>query len=252
MESAQNKVGYQSRHDTSDRERHDPELFQRAGHGDSTTAWKLALRYSKLANRQLGRYMAMCYGATVEDLRQQALIGIAEAARRYDPSRGSFVKTAKHGIRHSVIRYLIDKCNEIRVPVKSRDCYLKRERGDALEEKEERAADRAERIIEADFFGRRVPRIPADSAEGARLHECDPLEVLLMKERALSVRRCLSRLNPREQFVLRGMFYHGMQYKEIGAEMFRRGLTDRPLSREAVCQYRLRALKKLRAMMTET
>lgn len=225
-------------------------LSRRIRSGDLNAAWELAMLYRGLAARQVCSYLHIAYGADKDDLMQQAFIGLLETAFRFDPDRAPFDKAARYGIRHSILRYLIDCCNEIRVPVKSRDRLLQMRKGRTLSEKDERAAKRAQKILDAEFFSVHVSRIPARGTDRGRRHETDALNLLIREERAALVRKQLAALNPRERFVLEGIFFEDMSYEEIGLQLFRKGLTDKPVPKGSVNQYRFRAMNKLRRAMS--
>jgi RNA polymerase sigma factor (sigma-70 family) len=76
-------------------------LARRSAHGDDRAFAELARRYRGLimaVTRWPGR------GVTREDLRQEALIGLFQACRAHDPSKGSFGKLAGACVRNRVWR----------------------------------------------------------------------------------------------------------------------------------------------------
>jgi RNA polymerase sigma factor (sigma-70 family) len=46
---------------------------------------------------------------TVEDLRQEAWVGLLGASRRYDPNKGKFVTYAYHCVRGHIMRYIFKR-----------------------------------------------------------------------------------------------------------------------------------------------
>src|SRR3954447_13549059 len=78
----------------------DPTLAARAANGDSDAYAELARRYAGLI-RQATRHPA--YGLTREELRQEALLGLFEACRAYEPGgRHRFGGVATVRVRHRV------------------------------------------------------------------------------------------------------------------------------------------------------
>ncbi len=60
--------------------------------------------------------------AEQEDLRQEGYIGLCEAVRQYDPSKGvPFIHYAAFWIRHAMRRYISNCCSTIRLPVHARE-----------------------------------------------------------------------------------------------------------------------------------
>ena len=60
--------------------------------------------------------------AEQEDLRQEGYIGLCEAVRQYDPSKGApFIHYAAFWIRHAMRRYISNCCGTIRLPVHARE-----------------------------------------------------------------------------------------------------------------------------------
>ena len=61
--------------------------------------------------------------AEQEDLRQEGYIGLCEAVRQYDPSKGvPFINYAAFWIRHAMRRYISNCCGTIRLPIHSLAC----------------------------------------------------------------------------------------------------------------------------------
>jgi DNA-directed RNA polymerase specialized sigma24 family protein len=74
-------------------------LATRAASGDETAFAELARRYRPLLRHASRRPSA---GLDVEDLRQEALLGLYETCRRYDPAKGPFTALATRNVRQRV------------------------------------------------------------------------------------------------------------------------------------------------------
>jgi RNA polymerase sigma-H factor len=79
----------------------DEVLAQRAGAGDERAFGELARRYRGLIVYVTRRAPS---GLSRDDLRQEALIGLFEACRAHDPSKGAFAQMAGACVRHRVWR----------------------------------------------------------------------------------------------------------------------------------------------------
>jgi RNA polymerase sigma factor (sigma-70 family) len=75
-------------------------LATRAAAGDEAAFAELARRYRPLLRHACKRPPA---GLEVEDLRQEALLGLFETCRKHDPARGPFAALARCNVRQRVI-----------------------------------------------------------------------------------------------------------------------------------------------------
>jgi transposase-like protein len=75
-------------------------LAARAAAGDDSAFAELALRFRPLIGKAT---MLPPAGLDVEDLRQEALLGLFETCQRHDPRRGAFAALARCNVRQRVI-----------------------------------------------------------------------------------------------------------------------------------------------------
>lgn len=84
---------------------------------------KLLIQHTPLANAVAGRFTRS--GEPIEDLRQQAMIGLLKALRRFDPSRDvRFSTFAWITVSGELKRYLRDRSWRMRVPRHLQDDHL--------------------------------------------------------------------------------------------------------------------------------
>jgi len=84
----------------------------------------LALQHRDIAQTVAGN-ISRRTGHPKEDLEQNAMLGIIQAARRYSPDRGSFRPYARTYANGEVYHYLRDKGFLIKVPVSWRELYAR-------------------------------------------------------------------------------------------------------------------------------
>lgn len=196
----------------------------------------------KLANRYAGR------GEPLEELTQVAMLGLVQAAQRFDPDRGtSFSSFAVPTILGEIRRYFRDQCWAVRVPRPVHDLYLEIQRAqDHLTTELQRAPTvrelarklRAteEQIIEAQEGGMAYTAMSLDApersndADGWTLGDKvggddDRLELLEDRE---TVRDLLRQVPDRERTILVRCFYGNRTQAEIAKEL---GISQMHVSR---------------------
>lgn len=85
---------------------------------------ELAILHQDIADKVAGN-LSRRTGHPTEDLRQIAMMGIIQASRRYDPSRGKFRPFARAYANSEVFHYLRDKGFAIKVPPSWREIYAR-------------------------------------------------------------------------------------------------------------------------------
>lgn len=92
------------------------ELAKRIREGDSRAAEKLIRSNLRFVISVAKQYQNK--GLSLVDLVQEGNIGLIEAAKRYDETRGfKFISYAVWWIRQAIIRAITDQCRTIRVPM---------------------------------------------------------------------------------------------------------------------------------------
>jgi len=95
------------------------ELARLAAQNDDESRWRIALANVRLAmtiahaQHRRGTFP----GYPLDDMIQDAILGLYDAAEHYDPNRGSFSTCAVHWIMHRLRRSYADLWTDIRVPV---------------------------------------------------------------------------------------------------------------------------------------
>lgn len=196
----------------------------------------------KLASRYAGR------GEPLEELTQVAMLGLVQAARRFDCERGTrFSSFAVPTILGEIRRYFRDQCWAVRVPRPVHDLYLEIQRAQdhltielqrapTVRELARRLNATEERIIEAQEGGQAYAAMSLDAPE--RSSESDgwalgdtvggydtQLEVLEDRE---AVRTLLGQVPERERTILVRYFYGNRTQAEIAKEL---GISQMHVSR---------------------
>jgi RNA polymerase sigma-B factor len=196
----------------------------------------------KLAYRYAGR------GEPVEELVQVAMLGLVQAARRYDPERGNgFVPFAVPTILGEIRRYFRDQCWAVRIPRPLHDLYRQLQPArEELSAKLNRAptprelADHLDvsqhEILEALECGTAYSAISLDAPEsdsddgGRTIGEtvgADDDRIDLIEQRE-AVRKALAQLPARERRILVLRFYGERTQAEIADEL---GISQMHVSR---------------------
>lgn len=177
------------------------------------------------------------YGVPFEDLLGEGNLGLLEAARRFDPSRGvRFTTYAVFWVRKAILEALTRHTRVVRLP----NYQVRRNRS---------ARGDAARSNGATPTPRAVP-LDADSVDGTRgllatladPSATDPEARTIEFETTRELRLALSRLSPKERIVLHGRFGldggGSRSLQEVGQDV--------GLSRERVRQIEARAVERLR------
>ncbi|HUR74824.1 MAG TPA: SigB/SigF/SigG family RNA polymerase sigma factor [Sporichthya sp.] len=207
---------------------------------------QLVQRYGRLATSCARRYVAR--GENEEDLRQVAYVGLLEAMRRFDATRGvSFEFFARPTILGHLRRHFRDSRRWVRIPRRLQELAAEaKEAREVLSAQHYRAptltelaehlgADEcevAEALAADQFFAPASLDAPvsSDDAEGAcrgdLLGAPDPRLDLVVGWTALSP--LIDRLPPREREILISVFWHDETQAVVGARV---GISQMQVSR---------------------
>ncbi|GAB4367776.1 MAG: RNA polymerase sigma factor RpoD/SigA [Acidobacteriota bacterium] len=232
--------------------RGDPEAFESLVAANLSFVVKVASEYRNL-------------GLPLEDLLNEGNLGLIEAARRYDPSKGTkFITYAIWWIRKSILKALAEQVNVVRVPtyqmkkireLREAEKVLREELGRApdrgeLSEKLEVPIKKVDQVMQVrsremsidDTIGREQKTPVSDFLvdEGRESPESE----LLKREGTELVTVALEMLNEQERHVVKHRFgLDGcpvLTLKEIGEQM--------GVSRERVRQIETQAKERLRRL----
>jgi RNA polymerase sigma factor for flagellar operon FliA len=213
---------------------------------------------------QLARRVAatMPHSIDIGDLVQDGVIGLIDAAHRFDESRGiKFETFAERRIRGAMIDALRKDAWPRGVRRQRRELEAAREALRRETGSEPSLADLAARVgTDEARLGRTIVRISTIESTSMLSSPDGPLEVMLpdvclppetpspdrayeSSETRLRVRRALQTLPPRERKVI-GLYYYGdVTMKQIGAEI---GVNE-----SRVSQLHARAIKRLRVVLAD-
>ncbi len=206
-------------------------------------------------------------GLPLEDLLNEGNLGLIEAARRYDPSKGTkFITYAIWWIRKSILKALAEQVNLVRVPtyqmkkvkeVRETEHTLRKELGRRPERHEisDRLSVSVKKVDQVLQVNTREMSIDDTIGKEKKTPVSDylvdrdadsPEEWVLRREGTGLVTRALAHLNEQEKVVIRHRFgLDGcpiLTLKEIGEKM--------GVSRERVRQIETQAKQRLRRMFT--
>jgi len=202
--------------------------------------------------RKIARRVPRSFGR--DELESAAMLGLTEAALRYDSTRGEpFVAYAAKRIRGAVL-------DELR----RRDALTRRRRAEArklsevtreLEARHGRKATveelgaelgmSTEEVHDAQTRLQAPTLVPLDDVRDAPSAQVSrPIdEQVELRRRSTALRSALDKLGKRELMVLSMYYQEGLTQKEIGAVF--------GVSESRICQLRTRALRTLRGAMQE-
>lgn len=204
---------------------------------------------------KIARQMSYRLPATVsrEDVDSAALLGLTEAASRYDASRNEpFMAFAKKRIRGAVLDHLrrIDhlsrRSRQDARRVMDAARRLEAERGRPVNEREV-AVDMGisvEDVRSAYHSLRAATTVRLDDSEEAMLgiHFETPTEVVERQQRRTALLHALEGLERRTLMIIALYYQEGLTLSEIGQIL---GVTE-----SRVCQLRTQALRELRSKLT--
>ena len=241
-------------------------LAQRIKQGDQSASDKLIKANLRFVISVAKQYQNK--GLSLVDLVQEGNIGLIEAAKRYDESRGfKFISYAVWWIRQSIIRAISEQCRTVRVPM-NQIVYMNKinktiekfeqenERRPSIEELE------AETGISTDKITLNMSSIsktlsldtPFKDEEAGCLLDITPNENSpntdgsIMKESiSKEVESVLSNLSYREEDIIRMIFGLGMSSMTLGEIAARFGV-----GAERVRQIQNEALDKIKEKYSDT
>lgn len=241
------------------------ELARLAAEGNRDAEEKLVYSNQRLVAMIAFRYVGVCKALDFDDLKQAGNIGLMQAVKLFDPSKGfRFSTYAIWWIRQSITREIADKDKTIRIPVHISDRLSKiRRLSSEIEQQTGRQATVEEIAAAMDMPPEKVEELWYSSLSATTVSLDKPigeegentLEDFLIDERnspqdesdadqlRQSIEQVLAMLSPREQVVikLRYGLTDGMPHtlEDVGATY---GVT-----RERVRQIEIKALRKLRS-----
>lgn len=241
------------------------QLAQRVKAGDKDAFETLVASNLSFVVKVASEYRNL--GLPLEDLLNEGNLGLIEAARRYDPSKGTkFITYAIWWIRKSILKALAEQVNLVRVPtyqmkkvkeVREAEKSLRRELGRRPERHEigDRLSVSVKKVDQVLQVNTREMSIDDTIGKEKKTPVSDylvdreadsPEDWLLRREGTGLVTRALEHLNAQEKVVIRHRFgLDGcpiLTLKEIGEKM--------GVSRERVRQIETQAKQRLRRMFS--
>ncbi len=190
----------------------------------------------------------------IDDLVAFGRLGLVEASRRFDPSRGILFKTFAYYRIRGAIYDGIRKMSWFRGSANREITYdsasneLLRESTEStaaghrmisLEEQIEQTKDIIEKIAAAKILSLNSDEAPIDLADERAL----PDEVTEVAELSLVMRACVAKLDEKERSVIEDYYFNHLNLEEAGAKI--------GLSKSWTCRLHARALKKLLTLVRE-
>ncbi len=235
------------------------ELYERIKKGDKEALKRLIEGHIRFVVKYASRFIG--YGVPFEDLVEEGILGLIEAAKRFDPDRNvKFLSYAGWWIREAILNALHHGARAVEVPRRMMQHYLKlRKKSKELKSKFGRTPTVEELAEELGMDEKRVDKLmmiknndlslssqfkDEELTLGAIIpeEEEDVAEKVFKKKLREKIRSAVDSLNEREAKVLKLRF--GLEdgvprtLEEVGREL--------GLSKERVRQLELKALKELR------
>ena len=242
------------------------ELGRRIQVGDTQAIAELVERNLRFVLQVAGKYQGA--GLPLTDLINEGNLGLIQAAKKFDPSRGArFITYAVYWIRQSIMHALAEGGGAVRLPIKQAEALAKlRHKLEALRHDtgEEPTPEDLAAALEmkpedvADLLRVYRPQLSLDAPiqEDGGATQLDFMEsrqlpssedVYLHAALINDVHELLDRLEPREALILRERFGFDDKPKSLAAIGRELGL-----SRERVRQIESRARNKLRSLVRDS
>lgn len=207
--------------------------------GDQKALEQICLANYRLVMSQVKRYIGRSQWLTPEDLFICGVLGLIDAIRNFDASRGCRLSTyAVPWIRQAISREIDNKGTVIHVPVHRRE-YARHIQSNwelATPEERQKASDILEVMNSMSLeYGMEIG-LPLQ--DRLKRKEIDPLEVYLEKEKSQEIMKVFSRLTEREKLVLNLHYGQEFSLNAIGKLL--------NLSRERVRQIKEGAKNKIK------
>lgn len=210
------------------------------------------------------------YGLSFTDLITEGNLGLIEAAKRFDPSRGvKFVSYAVWWIRQSILRGLSEQSRTIRLPIKQGDLLAKLNRihqqlvqeregeGPTLKDLADRLGikeDQVQQILEVsrEPLSLDAPVVEDESATLMNIitskSTMGPEEALVNQTLIEELKKLLDEMNPREAMILRLRYGIGdegpLTLEQIGKRLHLSRERVRQIEQEAKAKLKKRACSK--------
>ena len=214
-------------------------LGRMARAGDVAVRNELVERNQPYVNRFVRRYAMMCTTNDLKDMRQEAMIGLLEAAKRYDPDRFDckFLTIASHYVKKQICIYLSER-SLVHVPLYMHASHP------VTKAKTGRSKARFDTAATAAEIAKRRPLyLGAYPQDGDEIIGAEPEHDSLNFEQLESA---IAKLPPLEREVIRGRFGVGSP-KETGKAMAAR-FRCHP---QKIVNIKHAAIAKLRHLMME-
>jgi RNA polymerase sigma factor (sigma-70 family) len=105
----------------------DSDLTRRIQADDQKALEEMVRKYERFAWKKACKHLKRHPHLDIEDLCQEARIGVVDAAKKFDPQRNvSFMTYATHWVEHRINHYVYDCTKLIRVPINLRCQLFKR------------------------------------------------------------------------------------------------------------------------------
>jgi RNA polymerase primary sigma factor len=240
------------------------ELGKRIQKGDSKALDTLVMANISLVTSLAKKYAP--FGLPIEDLIGEGTLGLVEAARRFDPYRGTrFTTYAVWSVKRAMIKAVVEQRGVVSLPYhKSSLLFSIKRAANELSQKKGSPVSMQEVANEIGISENQVGDInhtadsyisldaPIDSENSDEFYALceneqspDPFDILEIKEDGGRVRKAIEQLPTRERNILK-MHYgldggEGMTFIEIGQKM--------GLSRQRVQQLESRAIGRLQGFL---
>lgn len=225
-----------SQENMEERDETDRNLARRIRAGDETARQELVEKYMPFAYKMAFRYKSFSSSFGIEDLMQEACVGLIKATRRWDPDISSFMTYAKRWVNNAIWRFVEENRYTVHVPRQAQEKLrelTKSKSGDSDEALPDTA--KAARVSFVSYDN--CPYCSeAQSTESDYDFDYDGPAPALIKRRTDReiVQKALAKLTPKERGLVEFRFVHEMTLEETADALCECGLTERRLTREGV------------------